>query len=87
MAKKKILTIQEIRQELIKEVGSLAEIRWTDYYERSDPTVVSHAVNGYLAKLVERAGQLYDESIEDKKRQLELGELADKFFQRIKLND
>jgi len=72
-------TLEEIRAELVAEIQMLSVA--------GDRGSVGALMSRFTDRMVERALRKFDMSIEDKKRQLELGELADKFFQRVKIND
>lgn len=73
-------TYEEIRAELISEIEELQ-------YSSDSASKVGPIMKAFNQRMVEAALLKFDKAVEDKKRQLELGELADKFFQRIKLND
>lgn len=100
--KQPIPTVEQVRQELFDGINSLEGVRIGYDAVGSDPRYgpmqdISGGLREFVSKMLDRASAQLDEineakrkefeaSIDDKKRQLELGELADKFFQRIKLN-
>lgn len=87
-------TYETIREELLEELGKLHGV--SIYISRnmvSNDEVygvqrdIRTPLDSFLDKLIDVAAKKFDALIVDKKRQLELGELADKFFQKVKLND
>lgn len=80
MSNQKIDTIDEIRADFMRDLNTL-------FGGNVETRQIANVMMSYRDRMVQNALERFDEAIKDKQRQLKLGELADQFFQAIKLGE